>query len=109
REFDKVGLDAIRLAFAHKFARLPEGSDPVFFDPEAGEPHSLPSSARQRLLLEAMLGTGTAPQIIYAFCRTGFAVFQEDRSTLPQERLALWDTAIDEYLAFGHRPKCLQH
>ncbi len=109
RQFDIEGLEAIRLAFAHKFGRLPGGDDPVFFDPAADKPHSLPVRATQRLLLEAMLETGTSPQIVYAFCRTGFAVTQEERSTLAPERLALWDTAVNEYLSYGHRPNSLQH
>ena len=98
------GLIAIRLAFAHKFGRLPRGDDPVFFDPDADEPHSLPSSAAQRLLLQAMLETNTPPQIVYAYCRTGFVVSDKNRCALPQDRLSLWDTAINEYFAFEDKP-----
>lgn len=78
--FDGKGLRAIRLAFAHKFGRLPRGDDPVFFGPDADRPYSLPSGGTQRLLLEAMLENGTAPQIVYAFCRTGFAVSDKNRT-----------------------------
>ena len=107
--FDGKGLMAIRLAFAHKFGRLPRGDDPVFFDPDADRPYSLPSGGTQRLLLEAMLENGTAPQIVYAFCRTGFAVSDKNRTTLPPDRLSRWDTAINEYLAFGVKAKHIQH
>jgi hypothetical protein len=107
--FDKKGLMAICFAFARKFGRLPRGDDPVFFDPEADKPHSLPSSAMQRLLLEAMLENGTSPQIVYAYCRTGFAVSEKNRFALPQERLSQWDTAISEYLAFGDKARRVQH
>src|ERR1700685_4097088 len=99
-QFDKKGLMAICLAFAHKFGRLPRGDDPVFFDPDTDKPHSLPSSGMQRLLLEAMLENGTAPHIVYAYCRTGFAVSDKSRCGFPEERLSLWDTAINEYFAF---------
>lgn len=108
-QFDEEGLMAICFAFAHKFGRLPRGSDPVFFDPEANEPRSLPSSSAQRILLEAMLENGTAPQIVYAYCRTGFAVSEKNRSGLPQDRLFQWDTAINEYLAFGEKAARLHH
>ena len=108
-QFDEKGLIAIRLAFAHKFGRLPRGDDPVFFDPDADEPHSLPSSAAQRLLLQAMLETNTPPQIVYAYCRTGFVVSDKNRCALPQDRLSLWDTAINEYFAFEDKPGEVQH
>ncbi len=108
-QFDEQGLMAICFAFAHKFGRLPRGDDPVFFDPEADKPRSLPSSAAQRLLLEAMLETNTPPQIVYACCRTGFVVSDKNRTTLPQERLSQWDAAILEYFAFGDRARSVQH
>jgi hypothetical protein len=107
--FDKKGLMAVCFAFAHKFGRLPRGDDPVFFDPEADKPRSLPSSGMQRLLLEAMLENGTSPQIIYAYCRTGFAVSDQTGWALPPERLSLWDTAINEYFAFGDKARRVQH
>ena len=107
--FDKKGLMAIRFAFAHKFGRLPRGDDPVFFDPEAEKPHSLPSSGMQRLILEAMLENGTPPHIVYAYCRTGFAVSDQDRCAEPRERLAQWDSAISEYFAFGEKARRVQH
>ena len=100
---------AIRLAFAHKFGRFPSGDDPVFFDPDSDMPSSLPSGGVQRLLLEAMLEGGTAPQLVYAYCRTGFAVSDSNRAALPPERLSRWDTAINEYCAFGAKTKHVQH
>src|SRR3974390_2194376 len=103
-QFDAKGLMAIRLAFAHKFGRLPKGDDPVFFDPQADRPYSLPSDATQRLLLEAMLEAGTAPEIVYALCRTGFAVSKDARGVLPPEQVSRWDMAIKEYLAFEAKP-----
>ena len=107
--FDGKGLMAIRLAFAHKFGRFPCGDDPVFFDPDADQPYALPTGGTQRLLLEAMLENGTAPQIVYAFCRTGFAVSDENRTALSADRLFRWDTAISEYLAFWAKTKYMQH
>jgi hypothetical protein len=108
-EFDGNGLMAVRLAFAHKFGRFPRGDDPVFFDPSADCPRSLPRGGTQRLLLEAMLENGTAPHIVYAYCRTGFAVSEKNRTAFPADRLSIWDTAISEYLAFGAKAKQIQH
>jgi hypothetical protein len=108
-QFNRKGLIAIRLAFARKFGRFPRGDDPVFFDPDADKPHSLPSTAAQRLLLQAMLETNTPPQIVYAYCRTGFVVSGKHRDALPQERLSQWDTAILEYFAFGDRARRARH
>ena len=107
--FNGRGLLAVRLAFAHKFGRLPGGDDPVFFDPESDLPRSLPAGGAQRLMLEAMLEYGTAPKLIYAYCRTGFAVCDETRATLSPDTLARWDAAIDEYFAFDAKSKSIQH
>jgi hypothetical protein len=97
------------LAFAHKFGRLPHGRDPVFFDPDADQPSSLPTGEDHRALLEAMLECGTPPEIVYAFCRTGVAVSDRTRHALPPEQVSRWDTAIKEYLAFGEKTKNVQH
>ena len=109
RQFCKKGLMAVYLAFAHKFGRPPHGGDPVFFDPGADEPLSLPEGARQRLLLEAMLENRTAPQLVYAYCRTGVAVTGKERNALPPDRLFEWERAIREYLAFGAKTKNTRH
>lgn len=98
---------AVRLAFARTFGRFPRGEDPVFFDPEADRPHSLPAGGLQRLILEAMLEQGTPPHLIYAYCRTGFAV--SDGSILPPERLLRWQIAIGEYFAFEDKANHVQH
>jgi hypothetical protein len=108
-QFDAKGLMAIRLAFAHKFGRLPKGDDPVFFDPHGDRPYPLPSNGTQRLLLEAMLESGTAPEIVYAFCRTGFAVSNDARKVLPPEQVSRWDMAIKEYLAFEAKANTMHH
>jgi hypothetical protein len=103
------GLMAICWAFAHKFGRLPRGDDPVFFDPDADKPHPLPLSAAQRFHLQTMLETNSPPQIIYACCRTGFVVSDDERTALAQERLSQWDTAILEYHAFEGRAGRVRH
>jgi hypothetical protein len=59
--------------------------------------------------LEAMLETNTPPQIVYAYCRTGFVVSDTNRATLAQELLSQWDTAILEYFAFEDRAGNAQH
>jgi hypothetical protein len=107
KRFNGKGLMALRLAFAHKFGRFPAGQDPVFFDPDADQPHSLPADGMQRLILEAMLEHGTAAHLVYAYCRTGFPV--SDRSMLPPERLLRWDKAIGEWLAFKDKLNHVQH
>jgi hypothetical protein len=107
--YSEAGLMAICWAFAHKFGRLPRGDDPVFFDPDADQPHSLPLSAAQRFRLQVMLETDASPEIVYACCRTGFVVSDDNRSVLPEERLSQWETAILEYFAFGDRARNAQH
>jgi hypothetical protein len=100
---------AIRLAFARKFGRLPVGTDPVFFDPDAEQPSSLAPGGTHRLILEAMLENGTAPQLVYAYCLTGFPVSDAMRGSLPPEHILRWDMAIGEYLAFWDKGNHIQH
>ena len=108
-KFDKKGLMAIYLAFSRKFGRPPCGDDPVFFDPEADRPRSLPSRGTHRLLLEAMLESGTAPHFVYAFCVTGLIVSDSTRADLSPDRLATWEKAIRDYRAFGVKTKSVSH
>jgi hypothetical protein len=50
-------------------------------------------------VVAAMRRAGIAPQIIYAFERTGFLLLEESYKSLSPEDKAEYDAAIDEYFA----------
>jgi hypothetical protein len=55
-----------------KFGREPGPDDPVFFDPEAGEPLLINQKQLEDASLEAMLVAGTPPQFVYAYLEDRF-------------------------------------
>lgn len=50
-------------------------------------------------MLAAMRRAGIAPQLIYAYERTGFLLSEEGYKSLSDEDKAEYDAAIDEYFA----------
>lgn len=53
----------------------------------------------QEKMLEMMKRAGTAPEIVYAFQKTGRLVTDETYEKLSQKERDEWDAAIDEYLS----------
>jgi hypothetical protein len=68
-------LRAQRKAFREKFGREMQKHDPIFFDPDADEPRPIPVEEAWRAeILRAMKASGFAPQLVYAYEKTGFIV-----------------------------------
>jgi hypothetical protein len=86
-----------RRAFKKKFGRYPKGDDPIFFDPEADTPQPLKLEDLQAATLEAMKLSGTRPEIIYAYRKTGRTLEDNRRHIYPPEAVREWDQAIAEY------------
>ena len=86
-------------AFREKFGRVPGPTDPVFFDPDADEPRELDADAMERAMIDAMAASGVAPQIIFAYARTGMLVSESNQEQWSDEDMAQWDAAIDEFFA----------
>jgi hypothetical protein len=88
-----------RAAFVEKFGREPGPNDPVFFDPDADTPQPFPRQTYHDGMLEMLRAMGAAPEIIYAFEKTGRIVTAETMPSLTDAELAEWDAAIAEYHA----------
>ena len=83
--------------FREKFGREPDPEDPLFFDPDADTPMPLPLDAVKQEIVAAMAQTGIAPEIIYAFEKTGLIRSETNQDKmLPEDREA-WDDAVEEY------------
>src|SRR5215831_20461518 len=92
--------------FRAKFGRDWGPDDPVFFDPDAAEPVPMSAVKIEAEVVEVMRKTGTPPQIIYAYKRTGGLLLTEDmREHWPLDRVKEWDDAINEYFAIEEASK----
>lgn len=98
-ERSKALLDRQIATFRTKFGRDPGLDDPVFFDLNADEPCPLDSEAMERATVEAMAEAGIAPNIIFAYRRTGMIVSESNQDQWSAEDLLEWDAAIDAFFA----------
>jgi hypothetical protein len=71
----------------------------VFFDPEADTPQPFPRQTYHDGMLKMLRAMGAAPEIIYAFEKTGRIVTAENMPSLTDAELAEWEHAVDEYHA----------
>jgi hypothetical protein len=97
-------LTQLRAAFISKFGREPGPDDPLVFDPDAATPTPFPRKSREAISA-AMTAAGTAPQIVYAYERTGLLLSKEAASKLPPQQLAEYRAAIEEYYALEYWKK----
>jgi hypothetical protein len=88
-----------RAAFVEKFGREPGPDDPVFFDPDAATPQPFPRQTYHDGMIEMLRAMGAAPEIIYAFEKTGRIVTNDNMAYLTDAELAEWEAAIAEYHA----------
>jgi hypothetical protein len=91
--------------FREKFGREPGPEDPIFFDSSSTSPDPVPMnlSEFETQVAEAMRKANVAPQIIYAFKKTGLIVTEASRLTIPADRRAEWEAAIDDYFRLEYK------
>ena len=76
--------------FREHFGREPGPNDPIFFDQPPLE-HSEFYAVRD------MRRAGLAPELVYAFEKTGLLVTDMNQDLIPEKDLEEWDAAIEEY------------
>lgn len=76
--------------FRELFGRDPGPHDPIFFDQQPLE-HS------EFYAVQDMRLAGLAPELIYAFEKTGLMVTDMNQDLIPDKELEEWDNAIEEY------------
>ncbi len=91
------GIWQQRQSFRQKFGREPGPQDLVFFDPDRDVPAPVDIDKSEEALLMAMKAAGIAPELIYAWQRTGRLVTEENLERLSAEAVAEWQGAIEEY------------
>jgi hypothetical protein len=72
------------------------------FHERMGQGHR-PDEASRLLMIEAMRNNGADPAYIYAFERTGLLVFQETMHLIPEDEMATWSIAYEEYASLHPR------
>ena len=87
----------LRQAFVEKHGREPGPDDPLF--PDLPHPERL-----EAIMVDDMKAAGLDPAFIHAFERTGLLVTQQNQHLIPEEDLAEWDAAIEEYEAKYRKP-----
>ena len=95
-------LTALRAAFIAKFGREPGPGDPLVFDPDSNDPQPYPRSNFQERIKAAMIAAGTAPQIVYAYEKTGLLLSKQGAAKVSREQLAAYHEALDEYFALEY-------
>ena len=86
-------------SFRRKFGREMAPDDPFFFDPSSDTPQFRPPDDVQvalDVLAELMAEVGLAPEMIYAFKRTGGLICTAE-NPLPYDQRREWDAAVNEY------------
>jgi hypothetical protein len=90
-------LAQLRQAFVEKHGREPGPDDPIF--PDLPHPERL-----EAIMVDDMRAAGLDPAFIHAFERTGLLVTEQNQHLIPQEDLAEWDAAVEEYEAKRRKP-----
>lgn len=83
-------LDLQLERFRERFGRDPGPNDPVFFD-------APPIEHEEFHMVQVMRKANIAPELIYAFEKTGLLVTSTNQDLIPEKDLEEWDAAIEEY------------
>jgi len=83
--------------FRQRFGRDPGPDDAVFFDACSECPLSLGLDELQRDILRVMHMARIAPELIYAYLRTGLIVTQDNQQYISAKDRAAWNRAVAEY------------
>jgi len=86
----REALDQLHQEFVTKHGREP-GPDDLLL-PDVPHPEHL-----EAMIVEDMKAAGLAPDLIYAFEKTGLLVTEQNQHLIPEKDLAKWDAAIEEY------------
>ncbi|MDR1613171.1 MAG: SEC-C domain-containing protein [Planctomycetota bacterium] len=76
--------------FRERFGRDPGPDDPIFFDQPPLEHFEFQA-------LQDMRRAGLAPELVYAFEKTGLLVTEKNRDLIPEKDIEEWNAAIAEY------------
>src|SRR5262245_27336735 len=92
----REALEALRQAFVARHGREPGPGDLLF--PDLSHPEHL-----EAMRAEDMKAAGLDPAFIHASEKTGLLVTEQNQHLIPENDLAAWDAAIEDYEAKQRR------
>ena len=98
-----AALEAQVRRFEEKFGRLPGSEDPLFFDPDAGEPQPVSLTGLETETVAMLEAAGICPAWIYAYQHTGGLLPRPDGTFATERDQAEWDQVISRYVRV-HQP-----
>ena len=98
-----AALEAQVRRFEEKFGRPPGPDDPLFFDPDAGEPQPVSLTGLETETVGMLEAAGICPAWIYAYQHTGGMLPRPDGSFATRRDQAEWDEVISRYVRV-HQP-----
>jgi hypothetical protein len=96
-------LEAQRRRFEEKFGRLPGPADPLFFDPDAGQPQPVSLPGLETATVSMLEAAGISPAWIYAYQHTDGLLPRPDGSFASERDRAEWEEAMGRYAKL-HQP-----
>jgi len=98
-----AALEAQVRRFQDKFGRPPGPDDPLFFDPDVGEPQPVSLTGLETETVAILEAAGICPAWIYAYQHTGGLLPRPDGSFASVRDQAEWDEVISRYVRV-HQP-----
>jgi hypothetical protein len=98
-----AALEAQVRRFEDKFGRRPGPDDPLFFDPDVGEPQPVSLTGLETETVGMLEAAGICPAWIYAYQHTGGLLPRPDGSFATARDQAEWDEVISRYVRV-HQP-----
>jgi len=90
-------LEEQKERFRQKFGRDPRPEDPVIWDENATQPMPASEDDIHESILSALIASGSPPEFIYAFKRTGRLVTEMNIHLLSEHEIQAWTNAVEEY------------
>ena len=104
-----AALEAQVRRFEEKFGRPPGPDDPLFFDPDAGEPQPVSLTGLETETVGMLEAAGICPAWIYACQHTGGLLPRPDGSFASARDQAEWDEVISRYVRVHHPGATIDH
>jgi len=98
-----AALEAQVRRFEEKFGRPPGPDDPLFFDPDAGEPQPVSLTGLETETVAMLEAAGICSAWIYAYQHTGGLLPRPDGGFASPRDQAEWDEVISRYVRV-HQP-----
>ena len=93
----REALEGLRQEFVARHGREPGPNDLLF--PDLPHPEHL-----EAMMVEGLKAAGLDPAFVYAFEKTGLLVTGQNQHLIPDEDLAEWGAAVEEYEREKHKP-----